>query len=65
MRTTTSNKRLDDLHDLNSHINKKYIGVDKPKVTKVKQDFNMPSMFEGTDNMPNDPTEADLEDNGL
>lgn len=59
--TTTSDKKLNELHDLN----KKYIGVDKPRVTKVRQDFNMPSMFEGSDNMPNDPTEADLEDNGL
>jgi hypothetical protein len=40
----------------------RYVGVDKPQVSFVKQDFNMPSQFEGTDNAPNDPEQAGWED---
>lgn len=37
---------------------KQWIG-DKPKVQHKRQDFVMPSQFEGSDNLPADPDQAD------
>lgn len=45
-----------------TNIDRGIVGSEKPRVQRTREYWTPPSMFEGSDNMPNDPEQADLSD---
>ncbi len=58
---------IQDAHDQTevSVVSVKHWIGDKPKIEHVRQNFTMPSQFEGSDNKPNDPEQAGWDDHEL